>query len=117
MHQRRNISGGGNFYYGHQASISAFPNSGYKFDGWDGGAIANPLYRFTTVNLISHLNLTAIFSLIPIAQKLEGIHEIAPDLYDSSWFGSFFKMKEAGHIKWNLMIFQRFKIRKHLVLE
>ena len=89
------VSGGGNFYYGHQASISAFPNSGYKFDGWDGGAIANPLYRFTTVNLISDLNLTAIFSLIPIAQKLEGIHEIAPDWYDSSWFGSFFQ-NEGG---------------------
>ena len=89
------VSGEGNFYHGTLASIGAFPLPGYKFEKWEGDQISNQLYRFTSATVNSDLNITALFSHIPMKDELEGIEEIAPDWYDSSWFGAFFQ-KEGG---------------------
>ena len=89
------VSGEGNFYHGTLAFIGAFPLPGYKFEKWEGDQISNQLYRFTSATVSSDLNITALFSHIPIKDELEGIEEIAPDWYDSSWFGAFFQ-KEGG---------------------
>ena len=89
------VSGEGNFYHGTLASIGAFPLPGYKFEKWEGDQISNQLYRFTSATVNSDLNITALFAHIPMKDELEGIEEIAPDWYDSSWFGAFFQ-KEGG---------------------
>ena len=89
------VSGEGNFYHGTLASIGAFPLPGYKFEKWEGDQISNQLYRFTSATVNSDLNITALFSHIPMKDELEGVEEIAPDWYDSSWFGAFFQ-KEGG---------------------
>ncbi len=51
------VSGGGVFEYGMQASVQAFPNSGYEFKQWSNGQSYNP-YRFAVV---SDLTLKAEF--------------------------------------------------------
>jgi hypothetical protein len=45
--------------------------------------------------MITDRNLTALFEIIPLTDNLENTTEIAPDWYDSSWFGTFFQNKSG----------------------
>ena len=85
------VTGGGNFYYGYNASLSAIASSGYEFQNWEGEGIANPLFPFTTVRMTADLNVTAIFIAKPLAGNLAETEQIAEDWYNSSWFGIFFQ--------------------------
>ena len=51
------VTGGGDYNYGTQITLTAIPNSGYEFKQWSNGLTYNP-YRFTVV---SDLNLEAEF--------------------------------------------------------
>ena len=55
------VSGGGTFYEGELASISATPNSGYLFRRWSDDNTENP----RPVRLNANTTYTAIFELIP----------------------------------------------------
>ena len=52
------VTGGGEFDYGTQTSISASPGSGYNFGGWDDGITANP----RTITVSETKTYTAIFT-------------------------------------------------------
>ena len=82
------VSDGGQYYYGYLASISAWPDEGYKFMRWEGGLVEDQNIPYTTASMIADRNLTAIFEAIPLSDNLENTKEIAPDWYDSSWFGT-----------------------------
>ena len=73
------------------ASVSATPENGYKFIRWEGDSVQNPNIPFTTTSMITDRNLTALFEIIPLTDNLEKLSKIAPDWYDSSWFGTFFR--------------------------
>tara|TARA_B100000035_G_scaffold25504_1_gene20010 strand:- start:4997 stop:8554 length:3558 start_codon:yes stop_codon:yes gene_type:complete len=89
------VSKGGKYYYGYLASVSATPENGYKFIRWEGDSVQNPNIPFTTTSMITDRNLTALFEIIPLTDNLENTTKIAPDWYDSSWFGTFFQ-NESG---------------------
>jgi uncharacterized protein (TIGR02145 family) len=50
---------------GEQAVITAVPKSGYEFDRWTGGKVADPDTAVTTVAVRSNMEITAHFSEIP----------------------------------------------------
>ena len=85
------VSGGGKYYYGYFASISATPDNGYQFLRWEGNSVQDNNLPFTTTNMTTDRNLTAVFELIPLSKNLENTSEIAPDWFNSSWFGTFFQ--------------------------
>ena len=89
------VSAGGEYYYGYFAPITATPRDGYRFIRWEGDSVQNPNIPFTTTSMITDRNLTALFEIIPLTDNLENITKIAPDWYDSSWFGTFFQ-NESG---------------------
>jgi uncharacterized repeat protein (TIGR02543 family) len=95
------VSGGGRYYYGYIASVSAIPENGYKFMRWEGDTVQDQNIPFTTTSMISDRNLTAVFEVIPLSENLEDTTEIAPDWYDSAWFGTFFQNENgwAYHLK------------------
>ena len=95
------VTGGGNFYYGYNASLSAIASSGYQFQNWEGEGIANPLFPFTTVRMTADLNVTAIFIAKPLAfLKLSKLPKTGTTHLG---LASFFKDKEVGHIIWILV--------------
>ena len=62
------VSGGGEFEYNTQCTVTATPNSGYQFDGWSDGSqvvSARQNYQFTVTG---NVDLRALFSLIPVPQ-------------------------------------------------
>ena len=85
------VSGGGKYYYGYFASISATPDNGYQFLRWEGNSAHDNNLPFTTTNMTTDRNLTAVFELIPLSKNLENTSEVAPDWFNSSWFGTFFQ--------------------------
>jgi uncharacterized repeat protein (TIGR02543 family) len=58
------VSGGGTYAAGSAATITAIPNSGYRFIGWSGAASGtnNPL----TVTVTSNMAVTANFAMPPV---------------------------------------------------
>ena len=57
------VSGSGSFSHGTNPSISATPDTGYSFNGWNGEGIADPSARSTTVDMSQARSLSASFSL------------------------------------------------------
>ena len=57
------VSGGGNFPNGTLAVISAFPRTGYSFNGWTGNGIADPNAITTNVNMTENRVVSASFTL------------------------------------------------------
>ena len=57
------VSGGGPFYEGTQAPISASPNLGYSFAGWAGEGVSEPNASTTTVTMTEPRTVSASFSL------------------------------------------------------
>ena len=57
------ISGSGTYNHGTNPTISATPNTGYHFIGWNGTGINDINSNSTTVSMVQDRNLTANFSL------------------------------------------------------
>ena len=57
------ISGSGTYNHGTNPTISATPNTGYHFIGWNGTGINDINSNSTTVSMVKDRNLTANFSL------------------------------------------------------
>ena len=57
------VSGSGSFSHGTNPSISATPDTGYSFNGWNGEGIADPSAPSTTVDMSQARSLSASFSL------------------------------------------------------
>jgi uncharacterized repeat protein (TIGR02543 family) len=62
--------GDGNYSYGTNPIITAIPDSGYYFAGWDGNNLVAPSSPSTTVSILSDGNVTANFALIPANQHV-----------------------------------------------
>ncbi|MBR5631403.1 MAG: choice-of-anchor J domain-containing protein [Bacteroidales bacterium] len=54
------VTGGGTYYYGDTIQISATPNTGFAFDGWDDGITDNP----RTIIVAQDSLFTAMFSTL-----------------------------------------------------
>lgn len=54
---RGTVVGGGDYSYGTQITLTAYPNSGYEFKQWSNGLTYNP-YRFT---VLDDLTIKAVF--------------------------------------------------------
>ena len=78
------VTGSGQFDYGSNPSISAIPNSGYSFLGWDGEGASDASSASTTALMSEDRNLTATFVL----KRLSSIDE-TEDL-GGGWFGAWF---------------------------
>ena len=78
------VTGSGQFEYGSNPSISAIPNSGYSFLGWDGEGASDASSASTTALMSEDRNLTATFVL----KRLSSIDE-TEDL-GGGWFGAWF---------------------------
>ena len=83
--------GSGSFRHGSVVSISATAAQGYQFEYWEIDGESYSIYPFTTVEIKSDLNVSAVFSVKPLSANLEVTNLIALDWYDSSWFGVFFQ--------------------------
>lgn len=83
------------YYYGYNAALSATASDGYQFKQWEGDGIANLFSPFTSISMTEDRNVTAVFKIKSLAENLAGTTEVAPDWYDSSWFGIFFQ-NESG---------------------
>ena len=57
------VSGAGTFNHGIYANISATPDAGYSFAGWDGSGITNTESMETTVDMSMDRTISATFSL------------------------------------------------------
>ena len=57
------VSGSGSFSHGTNPSISATPDTGYSFNGWNGEGTADPSAPSTTVDMSQARSLSASFSL------------------------------------------------------
>jgi len=57
------VSDGGSFAYNSTADISATPDMGYSFAGWNGSGVATPNSSSTTVSMIQDRNISASFSI------------------------------------------------------
>ena len=57
------VSNSGSHYHGIQASITATPQTGYSFTGWEGGGIADVNASATTVDMTQDRNATATFAI------------------------------------------------------
>ena len=86
-----NAKGSGSFRHGSVVSISATAAQGYQFEYWEIDGESYSIYPFTTVEIKSDLNVSAVFSVKPLSANLEVTNLIALDWYDSSWFGVFFQ--------------------------
>ena len=78
------VTGSGQFDYGSNPSISAIPNSGYSFLGWDGEGASDASSASTTALMSEDRNLTATFVL----KRLSSLDE-TEDL-GGGWFGAWF---------------------------
>ena len=78
------VIGSGQFDYGSNPSISAIPNSGYSFLGWDGEGASDASSASTTALMSEDRNLTATFVL----KRLSSMDE-TEDL-GGGWFGAWF---------------------------
>ncbi|MDC0547403.1 PQQ-binding-like beta-propeller repeat protein [Opitutales bacterium] len=56
------VIGSGNVAHGTMAAITATPDNGYSFSGWNGEAVTDPSSASTTVNMTQARTVTAIFS-------------------------------------------------------
>ena len=52
------VTGGGTYHYGETITLTATPNSGFEFAGWDDGISTNP----RTITVTGNANYTAIFN-------------------------------------------------------
>jgi len=57
------VSDGGRFPYNSTADISATPDMGYSFAGWNGSGVATPNSSSTTVSMIQDRYISASFSI------------------------------------------------------
>ena len=57
------VTGSGSFSHGTNPSISATPDTGYSFNGWNGEGIADPSAPSTTVDMSQARSISASFSL------------------------------------------------------
>ncbi|MDC3284766.1 PQQ-binding-like beta-propeller repeat protein [Opitutales bacterium] len=57
------VTGSGSFSHGTNPSISATPDTGYSFNGWNGEGIADPSAPSTTVDMSQARTISASFSL------------------------------------------------------
>ncbi len=57
------VSDGGSFAYNSTADLSATPDMGYSFAGWNGSGVATPNSSSTTVSMIQDRNISASFSI------------------------------------------------------
>lgn len=55
--------GAGSYPPGASVNINAVPSTGYDFDGWSGGGVADSNLQSTSILLTSDHNLTAMFSV------------------------------------------------------
>jgi hypothetical protein len=83
--------GSGSFRHGSVVSISATAAQGYQFEYWEIDGESYSIYPFSTIDIKSDLNISAVFSVKPLSANLEVTSLIALDWYDSSWFGVFFQ--------------------------
>jgi uncharacterized repeat protein (TIGR02543 family) len=63
-------SGDGNFSYGTNAPITAFPGEGYYFTNWSGEGVEDANSSSTTTLMTQYRNVTANFALIPPNQRI-----------------------------------------------
>ncbi|NBU86614.1 MAG: hypothetical protein EBS13_04750, partial [Verrucomicrobia bacterium] len=88
-------TGEGIYNYNSEVSIAATPREGYEFSYWIGDGIEDVTSASTKVIITDDHEVTPVFKAITLSKNMEGITEIAPDWYDSSWFGTFFQ-NESG---------------------
>jgi uncharacterized repeat protein (TIGR02543 family) len=88
-------TGEGIYNYNSEVSITATPREGYEFRNWIGDVIEDVTSPSTKVIITDDHEVTPVFKAITLFKNMEGITEIAPDWYDSSWFGTFFQ-NESG---------------------
>ena len=84
-------TGEGIYNYNSEVSITATPREGYEFSNWIGDGIEDVTSASTKVIITDDHVVTPVFKAITLSKNMEGITEIAPDWYDSSWFGTFFQ--------------------------
>ncbi len=56
------VTGGGAFYYGDIVTLTAHPNNGYEFQGWNDGNTQNP----RTITVTSNATYTAVFGVVSV---------------------------------------------------
>ena len=61
----------------------------------DRDGIVDPNSSSTTLTLLNDTEIKPVFDLLSLASDIEDVDEIAPDWFDSSWFGTFFQ-NESG---------------------
>ena len=57
------VSGGGNYGFGINATITATPSTGYSFGGWSGEGVTDTNAASTTVGMTTDRNVSALFTL------------------------------------------------------
>jgi len=66
------LSGSGTFDHGSTPTITATPNIGYSFTGWNGTGVADPTASTTTVSMTEARTLSASFSINSYELSLQG---------------------------------------------
>jgi uncharacterized repeat protein (TIGR02543 family) len=84
-------TGAGIYDYNSEAFISATPLEGYEFTNWIGDGVDGNTSASIKLAITDDHEITPVFKVISLSNAMEGITEIAPDWYDSSWFGTFFQ--------------------------
>ncbi len=69
-------SGSGRYINGVDVPISASPNSGYRFIGWEDGPIESPNEVSTTIQMVDNFELIAIFTDIPILSIRDNAYNV-----------------------------------------
>ena len=70
------VEGTGQYTRGSTIAISATPDNGYRFTGWSGADLPNPLLDSFSLEVTQDLNLTAAFSIqeymVTVSQNIQG---------------------------------------------
>ena len=88
------VTGAGEYVEGKTATLTANPNTGYKFVNWSNGETANPLKLTVTENV----EITANFAVIPPMTCAEAAATASGEAVVLNPFDVVYVVKDAGYI-------------------
>ncbi|MFL2937528.1 MAG: SUMF1/EgtB/PvdO family nonheme iron enzyme [Opitutales bacterium] len=90
------VSGSGSFHYEDNVSLTALPNSEYRFLQWEGNFTGSKTANPLTLSVTEDLNVTASFELIPYFSK-SGT-DLGNGWRSIDWFGTYCVMNASDWI-------------------